>query len=101
VLQGQPVIDAGTYAAAVFMVVATMMATPPLLLSSLRRAPRKGGHLNGRDLESPALARAPGGMTTHPPSSSSPSICSRLSTEKARVSRAMLPTTAFSTRLFT
>lgn len=37
VLAGRPVIDAGTYAAAVFMVVATTMATPPLLLWSLRR----------------------------------------------------------------
>jgi Kef-type K+ transport system membrane component KefB len=39
VLQGEPVIDAGTYAAAVFMVVATTMATPPLLLWSVRRTP--------------------------------------------------------------
>jgi Kef-type K+ transport system membrane component KefB len=37
VLGGQPVVDAGTYAAAVFMVVATTMLTPPLLLWSLRR----------------------------------------------------------------
>jgi Kef-type K+ transport system membrane component KefB len=37
-LEGRPVIDAGTYAAAVFMVVATTMATPPLLLWSMRRA---------------------------------------------------------------
>lgn len=37
VFAGRPVIDAGTYAAAVFMVVATTMATPPLLLWSLRR----------------------------------------------------------------
>jgi Kef-type K+ transport system membrane component KefB len=36
-LGGRPVIDAGTYAAAVFMVVATTMATPWLLLWSLRR----------------------------------------------------------------
>lgn len=43
VLQGRPVVDAQTYAAAVFMVVATTMATPPLLLWSMRRrtaAPR-------------------------------------------------------------
>jgi hypothetical protein len=33
------VIDAGAYAAAVFMVVATTMATPPLLLWSMRRSP--------------------------------------------------------------
>jgi Kef-type K+ transport system membrane component KefB len=38
VLDGQPVVDAGTYAAAVFMVVLTTMATPPLLLWSMRRA---------------------------------------------------------------
>lgn len=38
-LGGRPVIDPGTYAAAVFMVVTTTMATPPLLLWSLRRAP--------------------------------------------------------------
>jgi Kef-type K+ transport system membrane component KefB len=38
-LGGHPVIDAGTYAAAVFMVVATTMATPPLLLWSMRRSP--------------------------------------------------------------
>jgi Kef-type K+ transport system membrane component KefB len=37
VFAGRPVIDAGTYAAAVFMVVATTMATPPLLIWSLRR----------------------------------------------------------------
>jgi Kef-type K+ transport system membrane component KefB len=36
-LDGHPVVDAGTYAAAVFMVVATTMATPPLLLWSMRR----------------------------------------------------------------
>lgn len=38
ILNGQPVIDPGTYAAAVFMVVATTMATPPLLIWSARRA---------------------------------------------------------------
>ena len=37
VLNGRPVVDGGTYAAAVFMVVATTMATPPLLLWSMRR----------------------------------------------------------------
>jgi len=37
VLNGRPVVDAGTYAAAVFMVVATTMATPPSLLWSIRR----------------------------------------------------------------
>jgi len=37
VLNGRPVVDAGTYAAAVFMVVATTMATPPLLLWSIRK----------------------------------------------------------------
>ena len=36
-LGGRPVVDAGTYAAAVFMVIATTMATPPLLLWSVRR----------------------------------------------------------------
>jgi len=34
---GRPVVDAGTYAAAVFMVMATTVATPPLLLWALRR----------------------------------------------------------------
>ncbi len=34
---GQPVIDPSTYAAAVFMVVATTLATPPLLLWAVRR----------------------------------------------------------------
>jgi Na+:H+ antiporter len=36
-LEGRSVVSAETYAAAVFMVVATTMATPPLLLWSLRR----------------------------------------------------------------
>ena len=36
VLAGKPVIDAGTYAAAVFMVLVTTIITPPLLLRSLR-----------------------------------------------------------------
>ncbi len=36
-LDGRPIIDTGTYAAAVFMVVATTMATPPLLLWSVRK----------------------------------------------------------------
>jgi len=40
-LGGRPVVDAGTYAAAVFMVIATTMATPPLLLWSIRRAAAK------------------------------------------------------------
>jgi Kef-type K+ transport system membrane component KefB len=38
VLGGRPVVDADTYAAAVFMVVATTMLTPPLLLWSMRRS---------------------------------------------------------------
>jgi Kef-type K+ transport system membrane component KefB len=37
VLAGRPVVNADTYAAAVLMVVVTTMATPPLLLWSLRR----------------------------------------------------------------
>jgi Kef-type K+ transport system membrane component KefB len=37
-LAGQPVIDPATYAAAVFMVVVTTIATPPLLLWSMRRS---------------------------------------------------------------
>jgi Kef-type K+ transport system membrane component KefB len=37
VLSGRPVVDAPTYAAALFMVVVTTMATPPLLLWSMRR----------------------------------------------------------------
>lgn len=36
-LGGRPVIDGGTYAAAVFMVAATTLATPPLLLWAIRR----------------------------------------------------------------
>jgi Kef-type K+ transport system membrane component KefB len=40
-LQGRPVVTGETYAAAVFMVVATTMATPPLLLWSLRRDARR------------------------------------------------------------
>lgn len=35
-LADQPVVEAGTYAGAVFMVVATTMLTPPLLLWSIR-----------------------------------------------------------------
>jgi Kef-type K+ transport system membrane component KefB len=38
VLDGHPVVSSETYAAAVFMVVATTMLTPPLLLWSLGRA---------------------------------------------------------------
>lgn len=38
VLDGHPVVDTGTYAAAVFMVVATTMAPPPLLLWSMKRS---------------------------------------------------------------
>jgi Kef-type K+ transport system membrane component KefB len=38
VLSGRPVVDAGTYAAAVFMVVVTTMATPPALLWAVRRS---------------------------------------------------------------
>ncbi len=41
-LAGEPVVNAATYAAAVFMVVVTTMATPPLLLWSLRRDSRTG-----------------------------------------------------------
>jgi Kef-type K+ transport system membrane component KefB len=37
VLAGRPVVDSGTYAAAVFMVVVTTMATPPALLWAVRR----------------------------------------------------------------
>jgi Kef-type K+ transport system membrane component KefB len=37
VLDGQPIVDPGTYAAAVFMGLVTTMATPPLLLWSLER----------------------------------------------------------------
>ena len=35
---GGPVVDAGTYAAVVIMVMATTVATPPLLLWSMRRS---------------------------------------------------------------
>jgi Kef-type K+ transport system membrane component KefB len=41
VLGGEPVVSGETYAAAVFMVVVTTMATPPLLLWSLGRDARK------------------------------------------------------------
>lgn len=37
VLSGRPVVDTATYAAAVFMVVATTVLTPPLLLWSIKR----------------------------------------------------------------
>jgi Kef-type K+ transport system membrane component KefB len=37
-LDGHPVVDGGTYAAAVFMVVATTMAAPPMLVWAARRA---------------------------------------------------------------
>jgi Na+:H+ antiporter len=37
VFADRPVVDAGTYAAAVFMVVATTVLTPPLLLWSMKR----------------------------------------------------------------
>lgn len=37
ILHGRPVVDANTYAAAVFMVVVTTLVTPPLLLWSMRR----------------------------------------------------------------
>ena len=39
-LGDHPVVSPDTYAAAVFMVVVTTMATPPLLLWSLRASPR-------------------------------------------------------------
>jgi Na+:H+ antiporter len=48
-LGGEPVVSGGTYAAAVFMVVVTTMATPPFLLWALKREaaaegkPRAGG----------------------------------------------------------
>jgi Kef-type K+ transport system membrane component KefB len=38
VLDGRAVVDEGTYAAAVFMVVATTVLTPPLLLWSMKRS---------------------------------------------------------------
>ena len=38
VLEGRPVVDPATYAAAVFMVVATTVSTHPLLLWSMRRS---------------------------------------------------------------
>jgi Kef-type K+ transport system membrane component KefB len=41
VLNGHPVVDERTYAAAVFMVVATTLATPPLLQWAARRARRE------------------------------------------------------------
>lgn len=41
-LAGRPVIDAGTYAAAVFMVVATTVATPPALMWAARRVRSAG-----------------------------------------------------------
>jgi Kef-type K+ transport system membrane component KefB len=41
VLRGHPIVSGETYAAAVFMVVVTTMATPPLLLWSLKRDARR------------------------------------------------------------
>jgi Kef-type K+ transport system membrane component KefB len=41
VLEGRPIVSPQTYAAAVFMVVVTTMATPPLLLWSLKRDDRR------------------------------------------------------------
>ena len=38
VLSGRPVIDASAYAAAIFMVMATTMLTPPLMLWSIKRS---------------------------------------------------------------
>ncbi len=40
-LGGRPVVDSGTYAAAVFMVVSTTLATPPALAWAIRRAGRQ------------------------------------------------------------
>jgi hypothetical protein len=45
VLDGRPVVDAGTYAAAVFMVVATTLATPPALVWAARRHRARHGEL--------------------------------------------------------
>jgi Kef-type K+ transport system membrane component KefB len=44
-LDGVPVVDAGTYAAAVFMVVATTLATPPALVWAARRQRARQGEL--------------------------------------------------------
>jgi Na+:H+ antiporter len=41
-LEGEPVVSGSTYAAAVFMVVATTMATPPFLLRALKREAATG-----------------------------------------------------------
>jgi Kef-type K+ transport system membrane component KefB len=38
-LNGVPVVDGPTYAAAIFMVIATTLLTPPLLMWAIRRAP--------------------------------------------------------------
>jgi Kef-type K+ transport system membrane component KefB len=46
-LEGRPVVSSETYAAAVFMVVVTTMATPPLLLWSLKRD--RGDERHGGD----------------------------------------------------
>jgi Kef-type K+ transport system membrane component KefB len=53
-LDGQPVVSPSTYAAAVFMVVVTTMATPPLLLWSLRRDARLAPAPVGVDLDAPS-----------------------------------------------
>lgn len=37
ILAGRPVVDSGVYAAAVFMVMATTLATPPALMWAIRR----------------------------------------------------------------
>jgi Kef-type K+ transport system membrane component KefB len=47
VLHGHPIVDADTYAAAVFMVVVTTMATPPALLWSLKRDARREAAATG------------------------------------------------------
>jgi Kef-type K+ transport system membrane component KefB len=39
---GEPVVNAGTYAAAVFMVVVTTLATPPALVWAAKRTPAGG-----------------------------------------------------------
>lgn len=42
VLRGQPVIDGGSYAAAIFMVVATTLPTPPAAIKAHARGERAG-----------------------------------------------------------
>jgi Kef-type K+ transport system membrane component KefB len=57
VVQGAPLIDAGTYAAVVLVIVATTLLTPPALAWSIRRA-RRSGASTTEALAAPAAAES-------------------------------------------